>query len=319
MRKYILNFKVKLTYHLFWILCASLCVLLIYFVNQVFMPIKNFPVNQVFEVEKNQTGEDIFENLKNKGFIKSIFWTKVVLKFNSKLSVNTKFYPGEYIFDKPKSLYDIVYDITKRPVSLAVLIPEGFTKKQISARLEKYIKKFDKKMFLEKAQEGYLFPDTYYFYSYSTAEEILFEFTNRFNKNMFENFGKIPTKSQVIIASILEREARDPKDMKIISGIIQNRLEVNMPLQIDATVLYGKGAWKERTLYSDLLHDSDYNTYQNTGLPIGPISNPGLNALRAAINPTKSDYLYYLTGKDGNMYYSKTYEQHIKNKQKYLR
>lgn len=136
---------------------------------------------------------------------------------------------------------------------------------------------------------------------------------------MLENFGKLPTKDEVIIASMLEREARVPEDMKMISGIIQNRLKINMALQIDATVLYGKGAWKERVLYSDLKHESDYNTYQNTGLPIGPISNPGLNALKAAIYPTKNKYLYYLTGKDGKMYYADNHDDHVSNKIKYLR
>jgi UPF0755 protein len=318
MNKYILNFKVRITYHLFWIICAGFCIGLIFVINQVFLPIKNFPVNKTFEVEKGQSGEEIFNKLQTEGFIKSVFWSKVVLKMNSKLNVSTKFYPGEYSFETPISLYRIVFEVTKRPVSLAVLIPEGFTKKQIADRLVKYIRKFDKKDFLTKAKEGYLFPDTYYFYSFATVDEILVDFNNRYNQNMMKSFGRLPTKDEVIIASMLEREARDPEDMKIISGIIQNRLKINMALQLDATVLYGQGAWKERTLYSDLKHKSDYNTYQNTGLPIGPISNPGINALHAAINPKKNDYIYYLTGKDGKMYYAKTHEEHIKNKQKYM-
>jgi UPF0755 protein len=107
--------------------------------------------------------------------------------------------------------------------------------------------------------------------------------------------------------------------MKRISGIVQNRLKINMSLQIDATVLYGKGIWKDRVLYSDLLHENDYNTYQKTGLPIGPISNPGLDALRAAMFPEKTNYFYYLTGNDGKMYYAVTHEEHIQNKIKYLR
>ncbi len=178
---------------------------------------------------------------------------------------------------------------------------------------------FDRQDFLKKAEEGYLFPDTYYFYSYSTNDEILTEFNKKFYEQTFKYLTRVPNKSEIIVASILEREARDPEDMKIIAGIYQNRLKINMPLQVDATVLYGKGAWKSRTLYSDLKHDSDYNTYLNTGLPIGPISNPGLNSLKAAMNPGVNDYLYYLTGKDGKMYYSKTYEEHLKYKKKYLR
>jgi UPF0755 protein len=217
------------------------------------------------------------------------------------------------------SVFQIVKLLGTRPVSLAVLIPEGFTKVQIADRLAKYIVKFNRKDFLEKANEGYLFPDTYYFFAFSSNDEILKEFTNKFNQKMLENFGRMPTRDEIIIASMLEREAKDPQDMKVISGIIQNRLKINMPLQIDATVLYGQGAWKNRVLYRDLKSQNDYNTYQNTGLPIAPISNPGIDAIRAAIFPEKTKYFYYLTGTDGKMYYAVTHDDHVKNKIKYMR
>jgi UPF0755 protein len=282
---------------------------------QIFVPINNFPTDRIFEISKGENARDIFVKLEQERFIKSEFWARAL----AKLFNYNKFYPGEYQFEKPLSLYSIIFNVTKKPISYAVLIPEGFTKKQVAERVAKYVRNFDKVKFLKEAQEGYLFPDTYYFYKHSTAEEVLKEMNDKFNLQTFQNFGKVPTKSDVIIASMLEREARDPGDMKIIAGIYYNRLEIGMPLQVDATVLYGQGAWKERTFYKDLLHKSDYNTYQNKGLPVGPISNPGLNSLRAAMNPTESDYLFYLTGKDGKMYYAKDFQTHVKNKLKYLR
>lgn len=282
---------------------------------QIFIPVNNFPIEKTFEIKKGQSSSEIFVNLEKEGFIKSAFWAKVL----NKIFQYNKFYPGEYQFETKLNLYNVLFSVTKKPISYAVLIPEGFTKKQIAERVEKYVRDFDKEKFLKETQEGYLFPDTYYFYKFSTTDEVSQEMNDHFYRETFKKFGRTPTKQEVIVASMLEREARDTNDMKIIAGIIENRLKISMPLQIDATVLYGKGAWKERVYYSDLKHDSDYNTYQNTGLPIGPISNPGLNSLDAAINPEKTEYLYYLTGRDGKMYYAKDFQTHVKNKLKYLR
>lgn len=289
--------------------------LMTFVVWQIFVPVKNFPINKTFEITKEESGQVIFSKLKEEGYIRNVFFAKVASRFFNR----NKFYRGEYVFDKPQSTYNIVFSITSRPPSLAVLIPEGFTKKQVADRLEKYIKRFDKKDFLQKAEEGYLFPETYFFYSYYTNDELLKEFSDRFNQNVLEKLGKLPTKEEIIIASMIEREAKDPEDMKIISGIIRNRLSINMPLQIDATVMYGKGVWKDRVLYRDLRKESEYNTYTKTGLPIAPISNPGLNAISAALFPAKTKYMYYITGRDGKMYYAETHQEHLKNIAKYLR
>jgi UPF0755 protein len=288
---------------------------LVYACYQIFIPLRNFPVGKDFRVTKEETGGAIFSRLKEEGFIRNVFWAKVV----TKLTRRNKFYRGDFQYDAPKSLYQILFDITTRPPTLAVLIPEGFTEKQVADRLEKYIKHFDKKDFLAKAEEGYLFPDTYFFYPYLNNDEILNQFRDKLNQEMLVNFGRMPTKQEIIIASMIEREARDPKDMKLVSGVIQNRLKIGMPLQIDATVLYAKGVRADRVLYKDLCKESDYNTYQKTGLPIGPISNPGINAIRAAIYPDSTKYMYYITGRDGKFYYALTHEDHVKNIAKYLR
>jgi UPF0755 protein len=307
MKQMLFNFK--------YYFLAVLVVMVLYIISQIFLAPGNFPERTIFEIEKGQTAKEIFQNLEKKNLIKSAFWARVL---NKAFNYN-RFYPGEYEFSKPVSLYQVLFIVTKRPISYAVLIPEGYTKKQIADRLANYISNFDKKKFLTLAKEGYLFPETYYFYKNSTVEEVLKEMQEKYFQKTFERFGKTPNQENVIIASVLEREARDTDDMKIIAGIYYNRLQIGMPLQADATVLYGQGAWKDRVYYQDLKHDSDYNTYINKGLPVGPISNPGLNALDAAMNPRETDYLYYLTGRDGKMYYAKTFDEHVKNKLKYLR
>ncbi len=298
---------------------SVMLLVLAYLAYQIYLPISNFPVsknNEVsFVIAKDENGAQIFDDLKTKGFIKDVFYAKLV----SKAFGYNRFYPEEYVFQNPMSTFDIVITVSTRPPSIAVLIPEGFTKKQVAERIAATIKNFDKESFLASSSEGYLFPDTYYFYKSYTNSEILSEFQTKFYKETFAKFGKVPTNQEVIIASILEREGKDPEDMKMISGIIQNRLKINMPLQIDATVLYGNNTWKSITYYKDLKSKNNYNTYLNIGLPIGPISNPGLLALDAAMNPSKTDYLFYLTGRDGKMYYAKTNEEHVKNKFKYLK
>ena len=120
------------------------------------------------------------------------------------------------------------------------------------------------------------------------------------------------------MASVLEKEVRDAKDMKIVSGIFWKRIEMGMALQADSTLDYERNKTSAELTSDDLKTDSPYNTYTRSGLPPTPIDNPGLNAITAALNPTASPYLYFLTDKDGKVYYAKTFEEHKKNKAKYL-
>jgi UPF0755 protein len=149
--------------------------------------------------------------------------------------------------------------------------------------------------------QGYLFPDTYFILPGTTPEDLVKRFSDEFDARIktiqpqITAFGK-PLRDDVILASILEREAKGKTDQQMVAGILYNRLRLGMPLQVDAAA----------------------NTYRFKGLPPSPIANPGLAAILAAINPTKTDYLYYLTGKDGTMHYAKTFEQHKANIVKYL-
>jgi UPF0755 protein len=121
------------------------------------------------------------------------------------------------------------------------------------------------------------------------------------------------------MASILEREAQSPDDMRIVSGILWHRIALGMPLQVDAAFGYAHGADGYAPTVHDLTTDSPYNTYLRKGLPPTPIANPGLAALQAAVTPTSTPYLYYLTGSDGQMHYAVTFDQHKKNTAQYLK
>ena len=123
----------------------------------------------------------------------------------------------------------------------------------------------------------------------------------------------------VNMASILEREASTPEDMSLVSGVLWNRISKGMPLQVDATFMYLLGRKSSELTTADLKIKSAYNTYVNKGLPGGPIGNPGITAISAAINPTATSFMYYLSDKDGMMHYAKTFDEHVANKNKYLR
>ena len=176
--------------------------------------------------------------------------------------------------------------------------------------------------------EGMLFPDTYRFDRASFPEVIIETMRSNFKKRTQDITG-MPDKRMLIIASILEKEVRTSQDMRMVAGIIEKRLKPGMTLQLDATVAYGvcylkflKGVYcdvSQANIVDNIRRDSAYNTYMRTGLPAGPISNPGRAAMDAALHPQTSDFWYYLSSKDGTTIFSKTLEEHNRAKAKYLR
>lgn len=179
--------------------------------------------------------------------------------------------------------------------------------------------------------EGYLYPDTYRVFASSTAEEIITKMLSNFDKKLTPQMradikasGK--TVNEIItMASIIEKEAPisykngDNQDAKIISGIFWHRLKTGQPLQSCATLAYVLGVNKEQYSEADTKTESSYNTYIKKGLPPGPISNPGILAIEAAIYPISSDYNYFLTPSGSQkIVYASTYEEHLRNKNKYL-
>jgi UPF0755 protein len=153
---------------------------------------------------------------------------------------------------------------------------------------------------------------------------ILGAFASNFSKNIakiqpqIDAFGK-PLSDVITMASLLEREAPKTYDRRVIAGILWKRVKLGMPLQVDAVFPYIIGKNSFDLTKNDLKTDSPYNTYTNLGLPPGPIANPSLDAILAAVAPVQTNYLYYLSDSNGTLYYSATYAQHLAAKQKYLR
>lgn len=181
---------------------------------------------------------------------------------------------------------------------------------------------------LTSGLEGSLFPETYFVPADFTTKQLVALLTTTHNQTMQElrvtATSSLTTEEIIILASIVEREANTPESMRIVAGVFLNRMAIGMPLQADASIEYvidtPLGELAPGQLAAELRElDSPYNTYLNPGLPPTPIGNPGRTALAAVIDPIVSDYFYYITGNDGEFYYSETYEQHLVNIQRHLR
>jgi UPF0755 protein len=242
---------------------------------------------------------------------------------------------GDYEFSPNQSLLAIADILVhERFTRNWVTIPEGWTLARIAERLhERGIA--DKEEFLALCREpqrfkdidmplpdslhleGYLFPSTYRLPPGTGAERAVRTMLNATRRFVYLPYKQAMEKRRLTlhelltIASMIEKEVRHDDERPRVASVIYNRLLRNMPLQIDATVLYGMGLWKERVLYKDLRHESPYNTYLRRGLPPGPIASPGLASIRAALEPEQTEYLFYVAQANGYHRFSRTYEEHL--------
>jgi UPF0755 protein len=239
-----------------------------------------------------------------------------------------KLVAGDYYFSRPISVYSVVSRLVKGNFdldSIKVTIPEGLSMSQIAMNLSSKLKNFsvDDFMTYSPEKEGYLFPDTYFFMPDIKAGEVIDELQKNFEEKIetvqptIDAFGK-PEEDVIIMASILEEEARTPEDWQIISGILWKRIKIGMPLQVDSTLGYVTGKVSSELTTADLKKDSPYNTYVYKGLPPTPICNPGIETITAAVTPTTTPYLYYLSDENGVIHYAATFAEHIRNRAKYL-
>ncbi|MEK7559885.1 MAG: endolytic transglycosylase MltG [Patescibacteria group bacterium] len=200
---------------------------------------------------------------------------------------------------------------------ITITIPEGYTVQQIGELFDE-VGTFSKDDFVAAAigEEGFLFPDTYRFFKNTTPTKAI----EKMKKN-FENKTKdlFLNRDTIIMASIIEKEVSDSKDRRIVSGILWKRIERGIGLQVDAALTYILGKRSDELTGEDLSFNSPYNTYKYRGFPAGPIANPGLDAILAALNPETSPYLFYLSDENGITRYARNFDEHKENKLQYLR
>lgn len=292
----------------------------------VIAPPRDFPAPYNLTIDPGQTLFSVSDELLNDGVIRSPRLFEIfMLTFGNDRAVSE----GEYFFDTPVSVVEVALRISGRQFGIdkkKVTFPEGFTNKEMAERLGQVFPNLNTALYLELADthEGYLFPDTYGFFPSLAPEVVIAAQKRNFEKKIAPFESEIAAsgrtlKEIIIMASLIEKEASGPSDRGLVSGILWKRIGQGMPLQVDAPFLYLYGKTSAQLTRSDLAVDNPYNTYRYKGLPPGPIGNPGLASIIAALRPVTSPYLYYLHDDDGQIHYASTYKQHQQNIQNHLR
>ncbi|MCI0597898.1 endolytic transglycosylase MltG [Candidatus Parcubacteria bacterium] len=295
------------------------------FVFFLLLPPFGFPTGTTITITEEATFRETARMLEEQNVIRSALVFEVIARVGR---ADKDIQAGRYLFLEPVGLSTVVYRLANGISGIptvSVTFPEGVTARQMAFILKEALPEFDADTFITEAlpYEGYLFPDTYKIEIDATPTEVIEQMTGTFSQKFGTlTFSRITSgrspRDIVIMASLIEREARGLEDGRVISGILWNRIDAGHPLQVDAVFGYIKETATYSPSLADLEIDSPYNTYQNKGLPPGPISNPGLDSLKAALDPANTDYFYYLTGRDGEMRYAITFEEHKQNRALYL-
>jgi UPF0755 protein len=319
----------------------------VYFNNQVSYSHGKSGDSMVFKIEKGDGNAEVAQKLLDNGLIsgKIYFYYYVRSK-----NLTTRILPGEYSLSGVMTIPEIVLTITQEKndfVSITFqeglrsdevakkITDKGFDGRGFLALIEKPDELIEDYDFLKKESvknlEGYLFPDTYYFSKKDTPESMVKKFLDNFDKKLSNDLRMEIDRQQktifqiITMASIVEKEAlidykkgKDDENSKIISGLFWNRIKNGQALQSCATLafIFKDPKPKPQYSFSDTRTDSLYNTYLNKGLTPGPISNPGILAIRAAVYPTETDYNYFLSDENRNLLFAKTIEEHLTNKKK---
>ena len=294
----------------------------------------------------------IAETLESNGIIKSA----KVFKYYVKLKNEGGFMAGEYQLSPSMDVPEIVNRLKTGKVlaqaSFKITIPEGKQLKEIAAIMAKATKQKENDVFnklndqefiktlmakypdilteeilnasVKYPLEGYLYPATYPFYKNNPSVEEMVAAMLTKTRTVLSDYAEQSEKKKLSVhqlltmASLVEEEATEKADRKTIASVFYNRIKKGMMLQTDPTVLYAQGKHKARVLYKDLEVDSPYNTYQNTGLPPGPIANAGKSSIEASLDPAETDYYYFIATADGDVIFTKTLEEHNIEKAKHI-
>ena len=314
---------------------------------------KNDQTEKIIEIPTGSSSKDIAQILQNNNIIKSA----IVFSYYVRMNNETGFQAGNYEFSPSMSLDTIISQLQEGGTVAEykgnkVLVKEGITIDQIADAIaattdyskEDFLTVIKDEAFLTKMKtnypelltsaleaedtryrlEGYLFPATYDFPEEMSLEELVENMISKMDEVMQEYYPKIKESNRNVhdvltIASLVEREGFTLEDRKLIAGVFNNRLEINMPLQTDIAVLYALDEHKEYVSNNDVAVESPYNLYVHPGLGPGPVDSPSADAIKATLEPTESEYLYFLADMStGKIYYAETYQQHLEYKAEYV-
>jgi len=280
---------------------------------------------QIFVVPQGQTAKIIGQRLLQADLIKSQLAFELLV---DRKNFGYRLQAGDFKLSSSMSLSTILETLVHGSLDYWVTFPEGWRVEEYAARLATK-SDIDQQAFIlaAKPYQGRLFPDTYLIPQNASVEDITKLLTTTFDKK-FASLTKdllqsgLSEKQAIILASLIEREAKHEQDRPLVSSVLHNRLRINMAFQIDATVQYILGKpddwWPKNLTSQDLKTPSPYNTYLHPDLPPAPIANPGLASLKAALNPTSTDYLYYVSDSSGYNHYAEDLDSHRQNIKKYL-
>jgi UPF0755 protein len=313
----------------FLVLVASLSFLVLatsmYIYHQSTAP-STFKSGTSFEIQPGMNVRTIADHAQKQGLVRSDVLLYALLTYSHD---PTSIFAGNYVFKEPTNVFGVANKLANKDIEnklVRITLPEGITAKEMAAIAERTLPDFDtyKYLTLAETEEGYLYPETYFIPETFTADQLL-----DLQKQTF-NDAIAPVKDEItesdfslyevlILASLIEREANDQESMRFVSSVLQNRLEIGMPLQADASIEYVLDKPLSELTPADLKIDTPYNTYLNTGLMPTPIGNPGLQAIKSVLTPAESNYLFYITDNNGNFHYAETFSEHNRNIAKYLR
>jgi UPF0755 protein len=289
-------------------------------------PPSSFPTGNLIAVPEGASAKEAGQMLEEQGVVRNGTAFSIAVTI---LGADRGVRAGDYLFKEPKDLFSVARAITTGAFGLEpirIRIPEGATTKEMAKIYSSQLQRFDAEKFIEKAQpdEGFLFPDTYFFLPNATEDIVIKAMRQTFDTEIAKLAGEIdafgkPLREVVIMASILEKEAFDHEDRRKIAGVLWRRIKIDMALQVDAAFLYSIGRATFTLTKEDLANEDDpYNTYVHKGLPPGAIGSPSLSSLRAAVTPIDGGYLFYLADRNHVTYYSKTYAEHLRLKALYI-
>jgi len=319
---------------IFLLVTASLVVLivLIIFINNIFQAKSNAGQQSVrFVIPKGQALSIIASRLEEENLIKSKWAFRVAVYKNNLVN---KIQAGSFELSANMNTWQIAQALTMGTDDTWITLPEGWRREEIAESLSKQgLNNFKLEEFLNlsKGLEGQLFPDTYLVPREITSAALLSLLKNTFATKVTTalstelSTNKMSLNEVLTLASLVQRESAHDEEMPLVAQILLNRLDIEMPLQVDATLQYVKGysktesSWWPDPLAEDKKIDSLYNTYKNAGLPPGPICNPGIAAIKAVFNPTPTQALYYIHDNSGKIHTAITLDEHNANVNKYLR
>lgn len=286
----------------------------------------NFPTNTQIVIDEGSDVREITTKLQSEGVVRSddlLYYVLVLLHDPTTIKAST------YVFEEPLSTLDIAQRLTEGDFDtnlLKLTHYEGERVSQLAKRMSGELENFDEVAFVKNAEplEGKLFPDTYFVPPNFTDEDLLSLMLETFTAKTASleqeiSLHKLTLDEILVLASIIEREANTKESKRLVSSVLQNRIEIGMALQADASIEYVLDKPLSELTPKDLEIDSPYNTYLYPGLPPTSIGNPGLDAINAVLDPSDSEYFYYITDEEGVFHYAETYRQHLINIEKYLR